>query len=71
MGNQKKWTWRDVDDIALDLVERYPNTDPLTVKPEELLSMVTSLPNFGDDPKFATDKILEAVQSAWYDEFED
>jgi FeS assembly protein IscX len=71
MGNPKKWTWRDVDDIALDLVERYPNTDPLTVKLEELLTMVTSLPTFGDDPNAATDKILEAVQSAWYDEFED
>jgi len=33
--------------------------------------MVTELPTFGDDPAAANDKILEAIQAAWYDEFED
>lgn len=66
-----KWTWRDVDDIALDLVERYPALDPLAVKLPELKQMVTGLPTFADDPEAASDKILEAIQAAWYDEFED
>lgn len=66
-----KWTWRDVDDIALDLVERHPTVDPLTVKFPELRKLVTELPNFGDDPGAATDKILESIQAAWYDEYED
>ena len=66
-----KRTWRDVDDIALDLVERHPNTDPMTVKLPELRKMVTELPTFGDDPNASTDRILEAIQAAWYDEFED
>lgn len=66
-----KWTWRDVDDIAIDLVERFPNTDPLSVKLPELQAMVAELPNFGDDPAAATDTILESIQAAWYDEFED
>ena len=66
-----KRTWRDVDDIAIDLVERHPNTDPLTVKLPELKNMVTELPTFGDDPNAATDRILEAIQAAWYDEYED
>ena len=66
-----KRTWRDVDDIALDLVERHPNTDPMTVKLPELRRMVTELPTFGDDPNASTDRILEAIQAAWYDEFED
>lgn len=66
-----KRTWQDIDEIALDLVERYPQVDPLSVKFPELKSMVTSLPTFGDDPAAVTETILEAIQAAWYDEFED
>jgi len=66
-----KRTWRDVDDIAIDLVEQHPNLDPLSVKLLEIQKMVTELSTFGDDPAAATDKILEAIQAAWYDEFED
>lgn len=66
-----RWTWRDVDNIALDLVERYPTLDPLTVKLPELKKMVTELPTFADNPEAVSDKILEAIQAAWYDEFED
>ncbi|HET6273172.1 MAG TPA: Fe-S cluster assembly protein IscX [Bacteroidota bacterium] len=66
-----KRTWRDVDDIALDLVERHPTVDPLTVKFQELRKLVTELPNFGDDPDAANDRILESIQAAWYDEYED
>ena len=66
-----KWTWRDVDEIAMDLVERFPNVDPLSVKFPELKKLVTELPTFGDDPNAATDTILESIQAAWYDEFED
>ena len=66
-----KWTWRDIDDIALDLVERYPTLDPLSVKLPDLKRMVTELSTFSDDPDAVSDKILEAIQAAWYDEFED
>ncbi len=65
------WTWRDVDEIALDLVEKYPQTDPLTVPLPELKKLVMDLSSFKDDPGASTDRILEAIQSAWYDEFED
>ena len=65
-----KRTWQDIDEIALDLVERYPQVDPLTVKLADLRTMVTSLPSFRDDPDAATDVILESIQAAWYDEFE-
>lgn len=66
-----KWTWRDIDGIALDLVDRHPNVDPLTVKLADLKKLVMDLPTFGDDPVAATDRILESIQSAWYDEYED
>ena len=67
----KKWTWRDIDEIALDLVERHPNVDPMNVKMEELHKLIVELPTFSDDPAASNNKILEAIQSAWYDEFED
>ena len=66
-----KRTWQDIDEIALDLVERYPQVDPLTLKFPQLRAMVTSLPTFADDPGAATDEILEAIQATWYDKFED
>jgi len=67
----KKWTWRDIDEIALDLVERHSNVDPMTVKLEELQKLIVELPTFADDPSASSNKILEAIQSAWYDEYED
>lgn len=66
-----KWTWRDVDAIAVDLVDQYPNIDPLSVNLEDLKKMVEKLPTFSDDPAAANDVILESIQAAWYDEFED
>ncbi len=67
----KKWTWRDADEIALDLVERHPGTDPLTLTLPDLKRLVLDLPSFQDDPDAGTDKVLENIQAAWYDEFED
>jgi FeS assembly protein IscX len=67
----KKWTWRDVDGIALDLAEKYPYLDPLTVKLPELRTMIVELSTFGDSPDAGSDKTLEAIQAAWYDEYED
>ena len=67
----KKLTWRDIDDIALELAERSPNLDPLAVKLPELKKMITGLPRFGDSPDAGSDKTLEAIQAAWYDEYED
>ncbi len=65
-----KRTWQDIDEIALDLVERYPQVDPLTVKLPELRRMIVDLPNFSDKPDAATDATLESVQAAWYEEYE-
>ncbi len=66
-----KLTWRDIDKIAIDLVETYPDVDPMSVGNDELQKMVTELPAFSDHPDAATERILEAIQAAWYDEYED
>jgi FeS assembly protein IscX len=66
-----KHTWRDVDELALDLIEQHPYTDPLSVGLSELKRLVLGLPTFEDDPKAVDEHGLEAIQRAWYDEYED
>ena len=67
MSGVVKRTWRDVEDLAHDLGELHPGTDPLTLSLDEVRALVVTLPAFGDKPDAATDEILEAVQAAWYD----
>ena len=62
-------TWRDTEDIAIALTERFPETDPLTVRFTDLHRWVTELPDFSDDPKGSNEKRLEAIQMAWLDEY--
>jgi FeS assembly protein IscX len=61
--------WRDAEDIGIALAERYPDTDPLTVRFTDLHRFVTELPGFADDAKASNEKILEAIQMAWLDEY--
>ncbi len=60
--------WTDSEDIALALVERFPSTDPLTVRFTDLRAYVIALPGFDDDPAASNEAKLEAIQMAWYDE---
>jgi FeS assembly protein IscX len=61
--------WRDTEDIGIALLEKYPDTDPLTVRFTDLHRFVTELPEFADDPKASNEKLLEAIQMAWLDEY--
>ena len=61
-------TWRNAEDIALALSERFPDTDPLTVRFTDLHRWVTELPEFADDPKASNEGILEKIQMAWVEE---
>ena len=62
-------TWRDAEDIGIVLSEKFPETDPLTVRFTDLHRYVTELPEFTDDPKASNEKLLEAIQMAWLDEY--
>jgi len=64
-------TWKDAEDIALQLRERHPEVDPLTVRFTELHRWVVELPGFADDPKASNEGILEAIQMKWHEEYED
>jgi len=60
--------WTDTQDIAMALTDKYPDTDPATVRFTDLYQWVLQLPGFEDDPKRCGEKILEAIQVAWIDE---
>jgi FeS assembly protein IscX len=62
--------WTDTQDIAIALVEKFPDTDPKAVRFTDLYQWVLELPGFSDDPKRCGEKILEAIQLAWIDEAE-
>jgi len=62
--------WIDVSDIAIALSEKYPDTDPRTVRFVDLHNWVVGLDGFDDDHGHGGEKVLEAIQAAWIDEAE-
>jgi FeS assembly protein IscX len=65
--------WNDAEEIAIRLAEEHPETDPLTVRFTDLHGWVVALPEFKDDAKRrdGMEKILEAIQMAWHEEYQD
>jgi len=61
--------WRDAEDIGIALSEKFPGTDPLTVRFTDLHKWVTELSDFADDPKTSNESTLEKIQMAWLDEY--
>jgi FeS assembly protein IscX len=64
-------TWDDAEDIGIELSEKHPDLDPLTVRFTDLHRYITELPDFKDDPQKSTEGKLEAIQMAWHEEFKD
>ncbi len=60
--------WKDIQEIALSLVEKYPETDPLSIRFTDLHKWICELNGFSDNPKSSNEKILEAIQMAWIKE---
>jgi FeS assembly protein IscX len=63
--------WTDAEEIGIQLAEKFPGLDPLTVRFTDLHSYVTGLEGFADDPAKSTEGRLEAILRAWHEEFED
>ncbi|MCB1960645.1 MAG: Fe-S cluster assembly protein IscX [Rhodocyclaceae bacterium] len=62
--------WTDVEEIAIELSEARPETDPAQVNFVDLMRWVLDLPGFDDDPQRCGERILEAIQQAWINEVE-
>lgn len=66
-----KIDWSDTLEIGIQLQEMFPNTDPHSVRFTDLHKWVTQLPGFIGDPSKSTEGILEAIQTAWHEEYMD
>ena len=60
--------WIDINDIAIELSEKFPEVDPRYVLFTDLHKLVTELDDFDDEPNRSNEKILEAIQMAWIEE---
>lgn len=63
--------WNDVLEIGILLQEQYPELDPYTVRFTDLHRYVTALPGFIGDPLKSNEAMLEAIQTAWHEEYQD
>ncbi len=69
MGTQLYW--EDAEDIAVALADKFPEHNPLEVRFTDLHRWVTELPTFVDDATASNEGKLEAIQMAWYEEYQD
>jgi FeS assembly protein IscX len=67
----KKLTWDDAEDIGIELSEKHPEIDPLSVRFTDLHRYVTELPDFAGDAQASNEGKLEAIQMAWHEEHQD
>ena len=63
--------WTDIYDIAIELADAYPDTDPQYINFVDLRNWIIELSDFDDDPDRCGEKILEAIQGAWIVEIAD
>ena len=62
--------WTDSTLIAEELYDKYPDVDPKTIRFTDLMQWVLELDGFTDNESNCGEKILEAIQMAWIEEYE-
>ncbi len=63
--------WTDARAIGELLFEKYDTLDPLTVRFTDMHKWILDLEDFAGEPAKSNEKILEAIQMAWYEEWKD
>ena len=63
--------WDDYRTIGEMLFDTYDTVDPLTVRFTDLHKWVLNLEGFNGLPAESSEKKLEAIQMAWYEEWKD
>jgi FeS assembly protein IscX len=63
--------WTDAEEIGIQLQERFPEVTPYSVRFTDLHKYVMELPGFVGDPAKSNEGLLEAIQTAWNEEYED
>jgi FeS assembly protein IscX len=64
-------TWTDFRELGEMLFEKYDTLDPLTVRFTDMRMWILDLENFEGKPDDSNEKLLEAIQMAWYEEWKD
>jgi FeS assembly protein IscX len=67
---KKKLKWTDSEDIAFELIDKFPSTDPSKLSLPDIQRRVTSLPSFGGSAKVEPET-LETIQRVWFEERSD
>jgi FeS assembly protein IscX len=62
--------WTDSTLIAEELYDKYPEVDPKTIRFTDLMQWVLELDGFSDNESNCGERILEAIQMAWIEEYE-
>jgi len=62
--------WTDSTLIAEELYDKYPEIDPKTIRFTDLMQWVLELDGFSDNESNCGERILEAIQMAWIEEYE-
>lgn len=63
--------WTDAEEIGIQLAEKHPDINPLTVRFTDLHRFVMELEGFADDPSKSNESRLEAIQMAWHEEWKE
>lgn len=62
--------WTDSTQIAEELYDKYPGIDPKTIRFTDLMQWVMELDGFTDNESNCGERILEAIQMAWIEEYD-
>ncbi len=63
--------WQNYRELGEALFDRYDTLDPLTVRFTDMHKWILDLEDFAGKPEDSNEKILEAIQMAWYEEWKD
>jgi FeS assembly protein IscX len=61
--------WNDTQEIGEQLFDKYDSVNPLSVRFSDLRKWILDLEDFSGKPTGSNDKVLEAIQKAWYEEW--
>jgi FeS assembly protein IscX len=63
--------WDEAQEIAELLAENHPGLNPLEVRFTDLRQWVIDLDEFDDDPSESNESLLEAIQMAWHELYQE
>jgi len=71
MDDEETFGWTDTEEIGWRLQDKFPDTDPLTVRFTDLMKWIMALPGFTGTEDECNEGKLEAAQMAWLEEYKD